>query len=145
MRSKRSKLLVIIDHAVKYYDGEIIIINTDGALPKSSRVAGIEGLFRNGQGKLLDVFSKKVQCNWAISSEIEAIYFALLVLRNNKKFNPKLVIINFDSKEAVDILNQVRQKFWCIEDVVGRIGMLSGMFEKFEYRYIERSINWEAD
>lgn len=93
----------------------------------------------------MGAFSKQVSCRWVVETELESIYYALLILKNNRVIKPSKLAIKSDSLEVVELIYNRRQVLWYLEDVVKRIKTLMDTFEDVKIYHIDRCENWEAD
>lgn len=117
----------------------------DGALCRHSRVGGIGGVWRDYLGNSVGAFSKHVNIGSAIGCELEAIYFALLVIKGWGKKYVKKILVESDSCMAVKMVqNECDAIEGCCE-VLHIINILKGGFNEFQIRYIDRWDNEEAD
>lgn len=91
------------------------------------------------------VFSKPLTCRSALHAELEAVFFALIVIRSNRGLDVKCVQVESDSMEAIKVIRKEWECPWHCTELVESIELLSTCFEDIKFRHKCRKLNMEAD
>lgn len=91
------------------------------------------------------VFSKPLVCRSALEAEMEAIFYALIIVRSRNGLEDYAVGVESDSMEALRIISKEVKCPWPCEDLLERIDIVSRCFKQVSFKYRSRSLNMDAD
>ncbi|KAL4271167.1 hypothetical protein GQ457_13G010790 [Hibiscus cannabinus] len=117
--------------------------NVDGACDKAGR-CGIGGVLRNHRGSILQEFSKSAGSGSSTLAEILAIKFAIESFVNSEWFSSSRLIIESDSKVAVDWISFPSSSNPTFSNLIQELNVYF-ITDRWMLRNIRRSQNTRAD
>ena len=122
-----------------------VVFSVDGAVCRSNNSAGIGGVLKDANGAVLCVFSKPLHIFSVVQAELEAIYYALLIVRSKRSYDQETIWIKSDSLEAVNVVNKVWDSPWFCKDLVERIELIRTCWSMVHVSHLNREANGDAD